>query len=246
MSLEEFQYLNPQHDKPVILAAGTPQVLLPYDHANRFLRELPRHSGPLASWTAWVAPKTIKPAEAARLVGMSEARLREVNRIPDRMLVKAGSTLLVPRREHSGTDVAEHLAHNAVDDLGARRSAAAPCHLQGGAQGRQRGGRGAPLSGERGAGGAVEHGRHPVDVQAGPADRGHAAVPAEGACRSARPQGAAQAQRRNPRRAAAPLRPRRDSRACPIPRRRGAAGRRWWWRESRNSAARSASGKPRR
>jgi membrane-bound lytic murein transglycosylase D len=117
MSLEEFQYLNPQHDKPVILAAGTPQVLLPYDHANRFLRELPRHSGPLASWTAWVAPKTIKPAEAARLVGMSEARLREVNHIPDRMLVKAGSTLLVPRREHSGTDVAEYLAHNAVMTL---------------------------------------------------------------------------------------------------------------------------------
>ncbi|MDO8419332.1 MAG: transglycosylase SLT domain-containing protein, partial [Rubrivivax sp.] len=29
MSLEEFQYLNPQHNKPVILAAGTPQVLLP-------------------------------------------------------------------------------------------------------------------------------------------------------------------------------------------------------------------------
>jgi len=114
MSLEEFQYLNPQHNKPVILAAGTPQVLLPYDHANRFLRELDKHGGPLASWTAWVAPRTVKPAEAARLVGMSEERLREVNRIPARMLVRAGSTLLVPRQAHTGTDVAEHIAHNAV------------------------------------------------------------------------------------------------------------------------------------
>ena len=78
ISLDEFQQLNPQLNKPVILAAGTPQVLLPYDHANRFLRELDHHSGPLASWTAWVAPRTLKPADAARLIGMSEARLRGV------------------------------------------------------------------------------------------------------------------------------------------------------------------------
>ncbi|MDO8420362.1 MAG: LysM peptidoglycan-binding domain-containing protein, partial [Rubrivivax sp.] len=117
LPLDEFKQLNPQMNKPVILAAGTPQVLLPYDHANRFLRELSHHSGPLASWTAWVAPKTVKPAEAARLVGMSEERLREVNRIPARMLVKAGSTLLVQRRAHTGTDVAEHIAHNAAMTL---------------------------------------------------------------------------------------------------------------------------------
>jgi membrane-bound lytic murein transglycosylase D len=96
MPLEEFQFLNPQMNKPVILAAGTPQVLLPYDNANQFVRELPLHRGPLASWTAWVVPKTVHPAEAAAEVGMSEAQLREINRIPPRMLVKAGSTLLVP------------------------------------------------------------------------------------------------------------------------------------------------------
>ncbi|MES3015431.1 MAG: transglycosylase SLT domain-containing protein, partial [Pseudomonadota bacterium] len=97
MPLDEFQYLNPQMNKPVILAAGTPQVLLPYDNANQFVRQLPLHRGPLASWTAWVVPKTMRPAEAARQVGMSEDHLREVNRIPPRMLVKVGSTLLVPR-----------------------------------------------------------------------------------------------------------------------------------------------------
>ena len=114
MPLEDFQSLNPQMNKPVILAAGTPQVLLPYDHANRFLRELPRVRGPLASWTAWVAPRTLKPAEAAKLVGMAEAQLREVNHIPARMLVKVGSTLLVPRGVHATADVAEHLADHAA------------------------------------------------------------------------------------------------------------------------------------
>ena len=114
MPLDEFQTLNPQMNKPVILAAGTPQVLLPYDNANLFVRALPLHRGPLASWTAWVAPKTLRPAEAARQVGMSEAQLREVNRIPPRMLVKAGSTLLVPRDAHRQADVSIDVADNAT------------------------------------------------------------------------------------------------------------------------------------
>ncbi len=114
MPLAEFQSLNPQMNKPVILAAGTPQVLLPYDNANQFVRELPRHRGPLASWTAWVAPKLLRPADAAKQVGMSEAQLREVNRIPPRMLVKAGSTLLVPRSEQRQADVSSHVADNAM------------------------------------------------------------------------------------------------------------------------------------
>ena len=68
-------------DKPVILAAATPQVLLPYDNANRFLHGLAAHRGATASWTAWVVPRTLKPAEAAKEVGISEAALREVGRL---------------------------------------------------------------------------------------------------------------------------------------------------------------------
>ena len=128
LPLDEFKALNPQMNKPVILAAGTPQVLLPYDNANQFVRALPLHRGPLASWTAWVAPKTLKPAEVAKLVGMSEDDLREVNKIPPRMLVRGGSTLLVPRSPQRQTDVSEHLAENATmalapDGPGLRRVA---------------------------------------------------------------------------------------------------------------------------
>ena len=114
ISLDEFQALNPQLNKPVILAAGTPQVLLPYDNATLFLRNLRTHSAPLATWTAWVAPATLKPADVARQVGMSEEQLRSVNRIPPRMLVKAGSTLLVPRSPHKTGNVSEHVADNAM------------------------------------------------------------------------------------------------------------------------------------
>jgi membrane-bound lytic murein transglycosylase D len=114
ISRDEFRMLNPQFNKPVILAAGTPQVLLPYDNADDFVRELDAHPGPLASWTAWVAAKTLRPAEAAKIVGMSEAELRDVNHIPPRMLVKAGSTLLVPRSAQHVKDVSEQVADGAA------------------------------------------------------------------------------------------------------------------------------------
>ncbi len=114
LSLDDFQALNPQMNKPVILAAGTPRLLLPFDNARHFQREFARHRGPSASWTAWVAPKTLNAADAAKAVGMTEAQLREVNHIPARMLVRAGSTLLVPRSAQHAHDVTESVAHNAT------------------------------------------------------------------------------------------------------------------------------------
>ena len=113
MSVDEFKTLNPQMNKPVILAAGTPQILLPYDNADTFMKRLASYQGALATWTAWVVPKTMKTAEAAQQTGMSEAALREINRIPPKMLVKAGSTLLVQRAETRVADVPEHVADNA-------------------------------------------------------------------------------------------------------------------------------------
>ncbi len=117
ISLETFQQFNPQMNKPVILAAATQQVLLPYDQASAFAESLARHTGPMASWTAWVVPKTMSPGEAAKRNGTSEVLLREINKIPPKMLVKAGSTLLVPRGEHVHADVSERLADTAALNL---------------------------------------------------------------------------------------------------------------------------------
>ncbi len=114
LPIEEFRALNPSLNKPVILAAGTPQLLLPFDNASLFVHNMKGHRGRLASWTAWVVPRTMHPADAAREVGMSEAALRELNLIPPKMLVKAGSALLVPRSEQRTQDVSESLADNAM------------------------------------------------------------------------------------------------------------------------------------
>jgi membrane-bound lytic murein transglycosylase D len=113
VSLEDFKALNPAMNRPVILAAGTPHILLPWDNATVFETNLQtRADRRLSSWTAWQAPRTMGAEEVAKLVGMTAEQLRSVNGIPARMLVKAGSTLLVPRQGKLDNDVTEHLADN--------------------------------------------------------------------------------------------------------------------------------------
>jgi membrane-bound lytic murein transglycosylase D len=119
MKVEEFKQFNPQMNKPVMLAAVTDQMLLPYDNAKSFAEALAAHRGPLASWTAWTVTQTMSPAAAAKQVGMDEALLREINKIPPRMRVLKGSTLLVPRAAHRIEDVSEHMAENASINLAA-------------------------------------------------------------------------------------------------------------------------------
>lgn len=113
---QAFRRYNPQLEPPLILAAGTPRLLLPYDAAQRFAHALTALGGPLASWTAWIAPRTLTVTEAARLTGVGEEVLRSVNRIPPRMKLARGSTLLVPRGADVGEDVAVEVAdHGAID-----------------------------------------------------------------------------------------------------------------------------------
>jgi membrane-bound lytic murein transglycosylase D len=111
--LSDFKALNPSLNKPVIMASGTPQILLPWDNAAVFQNNLEGYAGGrLASWTVWVAPTTMRAADAAKKFGMSEAEFRAINNIPARMLIRPGSSLLVPRAAHMEHDVAGHVADN--------------------------------------------------------------------------------------------------------------------------------------
>ncbi|MEO7107140.1 MAG: LysM peptidoglycan-binding domain-containing protein, partial [Rhodoferax sp.] len=111
--LEDFKALNPSINRPVIMVAGTPQVLLPWDNAEVFQSNLESYAGGrLASWTVWIAPTTMRTADAARRVGMSEADFRSVNAIPPRVVIKAGSSLLVPRTDAVKQDVTSKDADN--------------------------------------------------------------------------------------------------------------------------------------
>jgi membrane-bound lytic murein transglycosylase D len=104
--VEDFRALNPAAHKPVLLAAGTPQLLLPWDNAAVFQRNFDAYTqGQYASWTAWTVPTTMTVTDAAQRSGMSEVDLRAINNVPPRMLIKAGSTLIVPRGSRVLEDV---------------------------------------------------------------------------------------------------------------------------------------------
>ena len=114
VEISNFKALNPSAHRPVILAAGMPHILLPWDNAKIFQRNFEAYTqGQYASWTAWTAPATLSVSDAARRVGMSETDLRGVNNIPPRMLIKAGSTLLVSRSAKMDNDVTSHVADTA-------------------------------------------------------------------------------------------------------------------------------------
>jgi membrane-bound lytic murein transglycosylase D len=118
ISVDDFKSLNPSASRPVLLAAGTPSILLPWDKAEVFQRNYESTGiSRMASWTAWIAPSNMKPAEAAKRVGMSEADLRAVNNIPAKMVIKAGSALLVPRTIRIVEDVTARVADNGKLDL---------------------------------------------------------------------------------------------------------------------------------
>ncbi len=110
--IEDFKALNPSAHRPVLLAGGTSQILVPWDNAEIFDRNMAAYEGRLASWTVWVASKNMKVPEAAKKVGMSEEDMRSVNKIPPRMLIKAGSALLVPRPSKQEKDVTSKVADN--------------------------------------------------------------------------------------------------------------------------------------
>ena len=111
VSVENFRQLNPAHDKPLIMAAGTPTILLPWDNALLFQQRLRAHQGPWATWTAWRVPEGMSVAQAAQRHDLSEARLRAVNDIPRRASqLRAGTTLLVPRQGSHNADVPAHIA----------------------------------------------------------------------------------------------------------------------------------------
>ena len=113
ISENDFRALNPSLKQPVVMAAGTPQILLPWDNANLFEQRLNAYTGPLASWTAWVVPSTMSVADAAQSAGMGESELRQVNNIPPGMQVRTGSSLLVRRSAQRNSDVSGYVADNA-------------------------------------------------------------------------------------------------------------------------------------
>jgi membrane-bound lytic murein transglycosylase D len=114
MSVEEFRSLNPSFAKPVILGATNPQILLPFDNAATFQKNLGSYTGALSSWTTYTVTERARPAAIAEKIGVDADTLMSVNRIPAGMRLKPGSTIVVPRTDDDDEDISADVAENAT------------------------------------------------------------------------------------------------------------------------------------
>ncbi|MBI2508543.1 MAG: transglycosylase SLT domain-containing protein [Betaproteobacteria bacterium] len=98
MPLEEFRFLNPAHNKPVIKADGSENIVPPRHKVEVFQRNLETHDQPLVSWQAYTVKRSDKPELIAKKHGISLAQLKEINGINGKKRIVAGQTLMVPLR----------------------------------------------------------------------------------------------------------------------------------------------------
>jgi membrane-bound lytic murein transglycosylase D len=96
MPLSEFLALNPGHNRPVIVANGTPALVFPADKAERFRANLEGHQQPLVSWQIYTLKPSDKLEHIAAKSGISLARLKEINGIGRRTKVAPGYQLMLP------------------------------------------------------------------------------------------------------------------------------------------------------
>ncbi|WP_151445724.1 transglycosylase SLT domain-containing protein [Lacisediminimonas profundi] len=114
LSVDEFKALNPQFNRPVITGGNT-RILLPQLNAEKFRTNLSKWGRALSSWTAHRVTGARERIESiAKKFRTTPEIIREVNHIPPRMVLKEGSTILVPKTEESiEKDISPDIAENA-------------------------------------------------------------------------------------------------------------------------------------
>lgn len=109
MTISEFKALNPSFNKPVIIGATKPQILLPWDKAQTFQANLASNTKP-SSVTAIMVPKRMRIHELADNYGVSTSQIMELNQISKAFRFSAGSTVLLPKLPHLNNDISLNIA----------------------------------------------------------------------------------------------------------------------------------------
>ncbi len=115
LPLDDFKALNPQFKRPVIIGSADTKILLPQSNAEKFKKNMLKWTQSFSSWTAHTVGNARERIEAiAAKFDTTPEIIREVNHIPPRMVLKAGSTILVPKTENSNSDITAEVADNAT------------------------------------------------------------------------------------------------------------------------------------
>ncbi|SHN32706.1 membrane-bound lytic murein transglycosylase D [Duganella sacchari] len=124
LSVDEFKALNPQFKRPVITGDEQTKILLPKENAEKFHLNLSQWTKELSTWT------THKITSARESISTLASRfhtspevIRQANNIPQKSVLKAGSTILVPKISTSASvDISSDIAENATVAYEAERS----------------------------------------------------------------------------------------------------------------------------
>ncbi|WP_377700981.1 transglycosylase SLT domain-containing protein [Pseudoduganella sp. UC29_71] len=116
MSVDDFKALNPQFNRPVITGGEQTQILLPKANAEKFNLNLAQWGRALSSWTTHKITSARERIETlASKFHTTPEVIRQANNIPSKSVLKAGSTILVPKTSSSlHMDIAPEVADNAV------------------------------------------------------------------------------------------------------------------------------------
>jgi peptidoglycan lytic transglycosylase D len=96
MELEDFRFLNPAYNGPVIKANGSRTIVLPMDRVEMFQWNLDTHDRPLVSWHVYTLKRSDQPEKIAAQHGLTLAQLKEINGIRAAEKIVPGRRLLVP------------------------------------------------------------------------------------------------------------------------------------------------------
>jgi membrane-bound lytic murein transglycosylase D len=96
MPLEEFKFLNPGHNKPVIRAGEGERIVVPKHKAALFMSNFESNDTPLVSWKAVTLRAGEKAEKIAASHGMTLAELKQVNGLAHQRRIVTGQPLLVP------------------------------------------------------------------------------------------------------------------------------------------------------
>ncbi len=100
MSVDEFKFLNPAHNEPVINADSAESIVLPKHKVPQFLAAMNQHADkPLVSMKTHVVRAGERPNTIAAQYGISIAELNTLNGIGGRRQIVTGQTLMVPNHD---------------------------------------------------------------------------------------------------------------------------------------------------
>ena len=96
IDLEEFEMLNPSHNRPVFTTDGKTPMLIPSNRVDLFNENLKNYSAPITTWGTYEFKKGDTLSQTAEQFGIKLDKLRAINGLKPYFPIQVGQSILVP------------------------------------------------------------------------------------------------------------------------------------------------------